>query len=183
MDDFGDVYDEHVFRVYGFIAYRVRDVAEAEDLTQQTFERALKAYRRFDPTVARVDTWLLAIARNLVIDHYRSARQRHPVTQIDIVPEAELPQVADVAELTLGAELEECLSRLGEREREILALRFGADLTGAQIAEVTGLSVANTQQILSRTLRRLREELTSVGERPEAEDAGRGKHQKREPAT
>ena len=56
-------------------------------------------------------------------------------------------------------ELEAALSALGERERELIALRSGADLCGPQIAAVTGLSVANVQQILSRCLRRLRAEL------------------------
>lgn len=56
-------------------------------------------------------------------------------------------------------ELESALTALGERERELIALRYGADLSGPQIAAVTGLTVANVQQILSRSLRRLRAEL------------------------
>lgn len=59
----------------------------------------------------------------------------------------------------VGRELESALTALGERERELIALRYGADLSGPQIASVTGLTVANVQQILSRPLRRLRAEL------------------------
>src|SRR5437588_3762706 len=72
--DFGRVYEENVWRVYGFLAYRLRDRHTAEDLTQATFERALRAWSRFDPRRAEESTWLLAIARNLLIDHHRRDR-------------------------------------------------------------------------------------------------------------
>src|SRR4051812_41886047 len=74
------LFDEHVWDVYGFVAYRIGNRAEAEDLTQQTFERALRAWSRFDPSRAQPRPWLLAIARNLLVDHYRRDRsnlQRH----------------------------------------------------------------------------------------------------------
>ena len=60
--EFARVYDDHVWRVYGFLAYRLRDRDVAEDLTQATFERALRAWSRFDPRRASELTWLLAIA-------------------------------------------------------------------------------------------------------------------------
>lgn len=74
--DFAKVYDEEIWSIHGFIAYRVRSVADAEDLTQCTFERALKSWKRFDPKRAPARVWLLAIARNLLIDHYRAADSR-----------------------------------------------------------------------------------------------------------
>jgi len=64
--DFSTVYDDHVWQIYGFFAYRLGARADAEDLTQQTFERALKAWGRYDPSRASVSTWLLVIARNLI---------------------------------------------------------------------------------------------------------------------
>ena len=70
-DDFTAAYDEHVWGVCGFFGYRLASREEAEDLTQLTFERALKAWARFDPDRASVRTWLLAIARNLLVDYYR----------------------------------------------------------------------------------------------------------------
>ena len=60
---FSSVYDEHVWQVYGLLAYRLRTRADAEDLTQQTFERALRSWQRYDPSKASVATWLLVIAR------------------------------------------------------------------------------------------------------------------------
>jgi RNA polymerase sigma-70 factor (ECF subfamily) len=153
--DFAGVYDEHVWRVYGFFAYRLSSRADAEDLTQLTFERALRAWGRYDETRASVATWLLAIARNLLIDHLRAARGAVNIP----VEEAQLELVAappDAPNVGLEAELERALADLGPRERELIALRFGGDLSGVEIAEMTGLTLANVQQILSRSLRRMR---------------------------
>lgn len=155
--DFETAYDEHVWQVYGFFAYRVRNRAEAEDLTQQAFERALRAWGRYDPKKASVLTWLLSIARNLLIDHYRAGRGDR---ERPLADDEDWLGAADPSELVgLSPELEAALEQLGDREREIVALRFGGDLSGKQIAEMTGLSLANVQQILSRSLRRLKQAL------------------------
>jgi RNA polymerase sigma factor (sigma-70 family) len=152
--DFARVYDEHVWRIYGFLAYRLRDHAAAEDLTQTTFERALRAWSRFDPRRASEGTWLLAIARNLLIDHHRRDRS----DRLQPLDEQVLPTVAGPEERsTSSPEVADALAQLSDRDRELLALRFGGDLTGPEIAELTGLSLANVQQIMSRSLRKLRE--------------------------
>ena len=162
VQEFAELYDDHVWDVYGFVAYRVASRELAEDLTQATFERALKAWSRFDPERASAQTWLLAIARNLVIDHYRSDKSRvtsHLDTTEDHDAQAGVTEDDDERRLGLSPELEVALTGLPERQREVIALRFGGDLTGAQIAEMTGLTLDNVQQILSRSLRRLRDEL------------------------
>jgi RNA polymerase sigma-70 factor (ECF subfamily) len=155
--DFATVYDEHVWQVYGFFAYRMRNRADAEDLTQQTFERALRSWSRYDPSRAGVGTWLIVIARNLLIDHARADRssRRQPLDELDSGNDA-LVATVDAPDLGLEPSLERALASLGRRDREIIALRFGGDLNGPEIAEVTGLSLANVQQILSRSLRRMR---------------------------
>lgn len=151
--NFTRVYEEHVWRVYGFLAYRMRDRDAAEDLTQATFERALRAWSRFDPRRASEGTWLLAIARNLLIDHHRRDRS----DRFDQIDERVLPTLPGPEQrLAAEPELVEALAKLGDREREILALRFGGDLSGPEIAAMMELSLANVQQIISRSLRRLR---------------------------
>jgi len=163
--DFARVYDEHVWRVYGFVAYRLRDRDVAEDVTQATFERALRAWRRFDPRRASESTWLLAIARNLLIDHHRRDRS----ALLEPIDERVAPAVSGPEERFAGTPgLVAALEQLGERDREVVALRFGGDLSGPEIAAMMGLSTANVQQILSRSLRRLRKvledaEVTQVG--------------------
>jgi RNA polymerase sigma factor (sigma-70 family) len=155
VDDFTRVYDRHVDQVFGFLAYRVIARDDAEDLTQLTFERALRAWSRYDPARAQPATWLLAIARNTLIDHYRASGRRRYLT-LDEMGEHE--PVAGPAEFDLGvsSEILQALATLTERDREIVALRYGADLTGPEIAHVTGLSLGNVQQILSRSLRKMR---------------------------
>ncbi|MGN6170577.1 MAG: RNA polymerase sigma factor [Solirubrobacteraceae bacterium] len=160
MLDFGETYEEELPRVYGYVAYQVASHEEAEDLTQQTFERALAHWGEFDERRATITTWLLAIARNLVVDHYRARSRRPPTVSLEELSDAQLDSTGYTnPALGVGPELESALSALGERERELIALRYGADLSGPQVASVTGLSVANVQQILSRSLRRLRAEL------------------------
>jgi RNA polymerase sigma-70 factor (ECF subfamily) len=160
--DFAAVYDEHLWRVYGFFGYWLSSQADAEDLTQQTFERALRAWSRYDPARASVSTWLLAIARNLLIDHHRAnsamGRRRAGLGELgDVAAPADRPREG------LDPALERVLADLGPRERELIALRFGGDLTGPEIAELTGLSLANVQQILSRSLRQMRASLDASG--------------------
>jgi RNA polymerase sigma-70 factor (ECF subfamily) len=167
--DFAAVYEQHVPRVYGFFAYLLGSRADAEDLTQQTFERALRAWGRYDESRGSASTWLLAIARNLLVDHMRAAG----TARMQTVDEVDLESIAttrDRHSLGLDPELERALADLGPRERELIALRFGGDLTGAEIAAIMDLSVPNVQQILSRSLRRMRASLTedSAGARRHA---------------
>jgi RNA polymerase sigma-70 factor (ECF subfamily) len=160
VSDFAAIYDEHLWRVYGYFAYRLRSRADAEDLTQQTFERALRAWDRYDANRASVSSWLLVIARNLLIDHFRAGSVAAVPTAHDGLGEA---PTHDLYGLGLEPELERALRELSPRERELIALRFGGDLTGPEIASLTELTLANVQQILSRALRRMRASIEGAG--------------------
>ena len=158
---FASAYDEHVWDVYGYFAYRLSSRNDAEDLTQLTFERALRAWDRFDARRGTVATWLLTIAHNLLVDHYRRERSRHEETIGDDGAGEVLLGYQEPEERGLGIspDLAAALEQLGQRGREVIALRFGGDLTAPEIAELMGLTLSNVQQILSRSLRRLRAEL------------------------
>jgi RNA polymerase sigma-70 factor, ECF subfamily len=160
------LFDEHVWDVYAFAAYRLGNRADAEDVTQQTFERALKAWGRFDSRRAAPRTWLLAIARNLIIDHHRRDRSslNTPIGE-DGVAEDDL-RAAEVETAGVSPELADAFETLSERGREVVALRFGGDLRGPEIAEMLDLRLATVQQILSRSLRKLRAELEPPEEKP-----------------
>ena len=181
---FARVYDENLGRVYGYFGYRVGSVEEAEDLTQQAFERALGAWGTYDARRGTVATWLMAISSNLLVDHYRrsTARREDPVG--GVLPEERSAQASeDDLRRELSPELEAALAALGEREREVIAIRFGAELTSREIAEVTGLTRANVQQICSRALRRLRAELDGSAVRPAVQSAAVGPTPTRSNAT
>jgi RNA polymerase sigma-70 factor (ECF subfamily) len=166
--EFVAIYDDHVWDVYGFLAYRLNSREQAEDLTQATFERALRAWGRFDPERSAPKTWLLAIANNLLIDHYRADKSSRNSALDEEFPEAALPShPGPDSDLGLSAELATALQSLTERDRHVVALRFGGDLTGPEIAEMLELTLANVQQILSRALRRMRTLLEEAKAEPE----------------
>lgn len=159
------VYREHVSAVYGFFSYSVGPDT-AEDLTAATFERVVRSWDQFDPSRSSERTWIFTIARNLLTDHWRWRRHRRGPS-IDANPElvesiagADDPLARSLDRDTLKGWLEQ----LGEREREVLALRYVADLSVAEIAECLDLSVANVHQICSRSLRRLRSAMTAAGD-------------------
>jgi RNA polymerase sigma-70 factor (ECF subfamily) len=156
--DFTLVCDRHLERIYGFFAYALSSRPDAEDLTQQTFERAMRAWGGYDASRASASTWLLAIARNLLIDHLRAAGtvRTLPDDQLEGVPAP-----PDRPSLGLDPDLEGALAQLAPREREVIALRFGGDLSSGEIAGLTGLTAVNVQQITSRSLRRMRAALDS----------------------
>jgi RNA polymerase sigma-70 factor (ECF subfamily) len=160
-----EVYREHVHSVYGFFSYSVgRDTAE--DLTAATFERIVRSWSRFDASRSSEQTWIFAIARNVLIDHLR--RQRHRTgPSLDEHPEIVDSIVAAQDPLAHAASVEgvkSWLSQLRPREREVVALRYCADLSVAEIAECMQTTPANVHQICSRALRRLRETVVPADE-------------------
>jgi RNA polymerase sigma factor (sigma-70 family) len=152
------VYREHVDAVYAFFAYSVgRDVAE--DLTSGTFERVIRSWAKYDAEKGSERTWILTIARNLLTDHYRRSSHRNAVSVEENPAILETIAADDdpAGSVLADDELRRWLAPLAGRDREILALRYAADMSAAEIAAVVELTPANVHQILSRTLRRLRE--------------------------
>jgi RNA polymerase sigma factor (sigma-70 family) len=157
QDELSRVFREHVSAVYAFFAYSLRPAA-AEDLTSATFERVLRSWRKYDPSRGSERAWILAIARNQLVDHYRRQSHRDAVSTDEHPGLLETLSAEDPFSRALDAdELRGWLGVLGERERQIVALRYGADLPANDIAEIVGTSSANVHQILSRSLKRLRE--------------------------
>jgi RNA polymerase sigma-70 factor (ECF subfamily) len=154
--DWDAVYREELPRVFNFHRYRVLDRATAEDLTSITFEKAWRARQRYRKDRAGVATWLLAIARNVAIDHFRRAKRRPEVPLQDATaPETATPE----AEAEHRAELRRLrtlLAGLPPRERELVALKYGAGATNRAISKLTGLSESNVGTILHRTVGTLR---------------------------
>jgi RNA polymerase sigma factor (sigma-70 family) len=158
-DDLRRLYRSQVRGVFAFFASSV-DRHTAEDLTGATFERAIRAWDHFDPSRGGERAWVMTIAHNLLTDHYRRQRLRQAAS-LD-----EHPFLADALtydddrfERRLTAEeLRGWLSRVSARDREVLALRYGADLSAIEIATVLGLTPANVHQLVYRALNRLRRE-------------------------
>jgi RNA polymerase sigma factor (sigma-70 family) len=158
--DLRQVYRDHVGAVFAFFAYSVSRHA-AEDLTSATFERVIRSWRSYDASKAGVRTWILAIARNQLTDHYRRSSHRD-ARSLDAEPALlEALTATDVVDEVAERDAFRALLEGSQpREREVLALRYGADLSANEVAELLGLSSANVHQIASRGLRRLRSELS-----------------------
>jgi RNA polymerase sigma-70 factor (ECF subfamily) len=155
--DWDAVYVEQLPRVYNFFRYRFGHTADAEDLTSRTFEKAWRARHRYRRDLAGFSTWLLTIARNVAIDHVRARRLWVPLEEATAAavtssgsPEDEAARRSDADRLTA------LIADLPERERELLAMKYGAGLANREIARTTGLSESNVGTILHRTVQTLK---------------------------
>ena len=153
-------------RVYAYVAYRVGDGPDAEDLTSETFERALRYKKSYDSTKGEPIAWLIGIAR-------RCIEGRPPTLDLS----TEEFEAADHADLEDDAvrriALSGAVGKLESRDRELIALRYGADLTARQIAELQGAKTNAIEVALHRALGRLRTHLEDESPPVRKSQAGR----------
>jgi RNA polymerase sigma factor (sigma-70 family) len=155
--DFERLYEAEAQSVYGFLAYRTGDRALAEDLLADTFERALRSRKKYDPRRGTHRSWLYAIALNLLRDHARRAAAETRAVERVGVPEGAGPGFDAVEDREA---LQHAMGTLADEEREAIALRFGADMTVPEIAEVLGEKLTTVEGRVYRALRKLRDRLT-----------------------
>lgn len=137
-------------RVYSYVAYRVGDGPDAEDLTSETFERALRYRKSYDPKKGEPVAWLLGIAK-------RCIDGRGPRMEL-ASDAADEPTADDIEEDTVRRlTVAHAVGALDERDRELIALRYGADLTARQIAELLGARTNAVEVALHRAMGRLRD--------------------------
>src|SRR3954464_15309446 len=156
--DFERLYETHAQALFAFLAYRTGDRVQAEDLLADTFERVLKARRRFDPRKGSEKTWLYSIALNLLRDHVR--RQGAEERALERAP---APTAASTG--AAGGDLDTTEDREmviaapqgpAPEERDTVTLRFGGDLTLPQIAKVTGEKLTTVEGRFYRALKKMR---------------------------
>jgi RNA polymerase sigma-70 factor (ECF subfamily) len=164
MDAFERLYADHAQQLLWFLEYRTGDRALAEDLMADTFEKVLRSRKRFDRRRGTEKSWLYAIAINTLRDdarrtaaEARALQRRMPGATPNTPEPDELVQVERRDLLFAG------LAALSEQERDAVTLRFGADLTVPEIAEVTGERLSTVEGRVYRALRKLRE---TLDERP-----------------
>ncbi len=154
--DWDAVYREELPRIYNFFRYRFGNRSSAEDLTSVTFEKAWRARHRYRQERAAVSTWLLAIARNVAVDHLRQLRPEIPLDEAEAgARDDETPETAALR-TSQHRRLWSLLAALPAREQELLSLKYGAGATNRAIANLTGLSESNVGTILHRTVIALR---------------------------
>jgi RNA polymerase sigma-70 factor (ECF subfamily) len=154
---FGLLYDHYQGSVYRFLYYRVGSQALAEDLTSETFFRALRSMSSFRWQGKDFGAWLMTIARNLTTDHYKAGRTRLEMATEDMSPHdsaTEGPENAVLASLTNEALLE-ALRKLPTEQQECLIMRFLQGLSIAETAQVLGRSDGAVKQLQLRGVRNL----------------------------
>jgi RNA polymerase sigma-70 factor (ECF subfamily) len=152
---FAQAAESHLDDVFGYLTWFTGDRFVAEDLTGETFERALRLWHRFDSKRGSVRTWLCQVARTVALDHFRSERRRARREQLAAVPERFEERVVE----GLSPELERAMLRLSAGEREVIALRVVLDLDAGTTARVLGISPTNCTTRLNRALKKLEEAL------------------------
>jgi len=143
-------------RLYNYFRYRLGDESVAEELTSTVLEKAWTKRHRYRKDRAAFSTWLFAIAQNEVIAYLRKRRITLPISMAEEVTGETIDDIAEQSQDL--RQLSRLLANLPEREREIVSLKFGADLNNREISIVTGLSESNVGTILSRVLQKLREQ-------------------------
>lgn len=140
--------------VYAYVATMLRDRSLAEDVTALAFERAFRRRRLYNPRRGSERAWLFGIARNAALDELRRARRSSALAHDppdDTGAGAEEPQ-----DPALRATVRAALGDLSPRERELIALKFHAGLSNAEIARVLRVSESNAGTLLHRTITKLR---------------------------
>ena len=156
-DAFGRLYDHYVAMVHRYVYYRVGDRATAEDVTSETFVRALRRIDSLSFQGRDVGAWLVTIARNIVLDHVKSSRYRLEVTTADMRDAdraTDGPENAVLANLT-NQQLLACVQQLGSEQQECIVLRFLQGLSISETAQIMGKKENAIKALQHRAVRRL----------------------------
>ena len=159
-EDFAEAAKRHLDDVHAFLVYLTGDRAVAEDLTAETFARALERWHRYDPRRGGPRTWLCQVARSAALNHFRAEDRRRRREGRYAV--AELRESAEpVFGEGLSPALERALAQLSAAEREVVALRIVLELDGEGAARVLGISTTACSTRLSRALAKLEKEVSA----------------------
>jgi len=157
QDAFGQLYDRYVDVVFRFVLFRVSDRPLAEDLTSETFLRALRRISSVSYQGRDVGAWFVTIARNLVLDHVKSSRYRLEMTTADILDSSadDRGPEHEVVERATASELMRCVAQLGRDQQECITLRFMQGMSVSETAAVMGRNEGAVKALQHRAVRRL----------------------------
>jgi RNA polymerase sigma-70 factor (ECF subfamily) len=163
-NQFEELYEEHAEALLRFLVYRTGDRGTAEEVLADTFERVLRSRSRFNPNRGKVKTWIYSIALNRLRDLYRRSEAEERALRKS---EAGAPEaVAHIDRVEERSTVAAALAQLDEMEREAVSLRYGADLSVAEVAQTLDVKVSTAEGRIYRGLRNLKELLEPVGDQP-----------------
>ena len=154
---FAALYDKYIDQVYRHVYYRVSNRIDAEDITQEVFIRAWKAINKYKRTEAPFVAWLIAIARNLIADHYKAKKKLVSLDEVEAISSSDekSPEVMSEASLNQSHVRNTILKLRGEKQRVII-MRFIDDFSYGEIAKVLNKSEGAVRVIQYRALNDLR---------------------------
>ena len=157
---FTQLYEEHFDKIYRYVALRIGNEIEAEDITQQVFLKALHSISSFKWKGAPFSAWLFRIAHNQVVDHLRKKTKQAtvPIDNIQVSsssdPQSLVEQKLDIEQLLSATK------RLTEAQREVISLRFASELPIAQVAKIMDKSVGAVKALQHSAIVALRKVLS-----------------------
>lgn len=156
-EQFSELYEMYIDRVYKYIYYRIHNSYETEDICSKVFETVISKYNSFSEEKAKFDVWLFAIVRNAVTDYFRARKKRFHFSLDSITghilskPSPEELAIRDDEHRALF----NALGKLRDKERNIIAMKFAAGLKNSEIAELMGVSESNIGVVVFRSLKKL----------------------------
>ena len=158
-ETFAHFYEEFAQPVYAYLYYRTRNKAIAEDLTSQTFLKALEKFDCFDESKGGFKCWIYQIARNTLVDHYRAAKPiRDLETVFDLAGEEDVEE--EVKRSESRERVQKALHCLNENQRELVIMRLWDELTFKEIAEFLEKTEASIKMTFYRALQDVEKQLT-----------------------
>lgn len=149
---FSQLYERHVQAIYRYVALRVNDERLAEDITADVFVRALEGIEKFEYRGVPFSAWLYRIARDRVVDHYRrQSRHRDASLSESLASDAPEPHDTVVSDMD-RQQIDACLERLKDDQRQVIILRFMEHLRAEEIAQILGKTAVTVRSIQHRAL-------------------------------
>jgi RNA polymerase sigma-70 factor (ECF subfamily) len=154
---FGDLYERYVGRIYSYIYHRTGNAADAEDLAERVFLQALTHLPNYTYRGLPFSVWLFRIAHNLVANWYRDRGRARTVSLDGVMAMAhDVDRMEQVEEATV---VRRVVARLAPDRQQLLLLKFGQELSHAEIGQIMGRSEGAVKALLHRTLKAMKEEL------------------------
>lgn len=164
QDAFNSLYREYVAQIYRYIYLRVGHTEQAEDLTQEVFLRVIKNIGSYRYRGHPFASWLFRIAHNLIIDYYRQIKKDGSVPFIDSIVITDDDDPATTVEKDMEMqEIKQAIENLPPRQREIISLRFGSELSVAETAKAIGKTEGTVKKLQYEAILKLRKLMDKCG--------------------
>ncbi len=161
LQDLGELYDEYFPKIYKFVFYRIRHQEIAEDITSQTFLKAVDNFKKFNPEKGTFQAWIYRIAQNTLMDHFRRNKQTLNIeTVFDLHSDEDISK--ETSDKFSADQIRDALKILTREQQQIVVMRLWDDLPYQEIATVLAKTEQNCRMIFSRAIAQLRKHVFAM---------------------